>query len=327
MVALAACFSAQAQTSINLGNYSVSGTYGLDLNVGAVSGLEGSAITYARDRVDNLGNQGTLFWVGDEGTGVIEISRTGQTLGSMAFNWAGTGATNNDAEGLTYRGGGNLVVAEERLYDAFSFNYVAGGSATLANSYVSISNVAVGNNGFEGFSYDPRNGSFVSVKQQSPQDILAGTLSFASGAGGVSTMTNLFNPALMGVTTLSDVQTLSPVDWLVGSPAADNLLVLSLGSRRLLEVNRSGTILSSFDLSSVLNSGTNFNAIEGVTVDEKGTIYLIAEQLQGSGAPVGAQSQLVVLTAPVPEPESYAMMLAGLGLLGAYARRKKQKSA
>jgi len=32
-------------------------------------------------------------------------------------------------------------------------------------------------------------------------------------------------------------------------------------------------------------------------------------------------------TAPVPEPETYAMMLAGLGLLGFVARRRKQQSA
>ena len=32
-----------------------------------------------------------------------------------------------------------------------------------------------------------------------------------------------------------------------------------------------------------------------------------------------------VVTAPVPEPETYAMMLAGLGLLGLMARRRKQK--
>jgi hypothetical protein len=32
-------------------------------------------------------------------------------------------------------------------------------------------------------------------------------------------------------------------------------------------------------------------------------------------------------TAPVPEPETYAMMLAGLGLLGFVARRRKQKAA
>ena len=35
---------------------------------------------------------------------------------------------------------------------------------------------------------------------------------------------------------------------------------------------------------------------------------------------------LVQTAAPVPEPETYAMMLAGLGLLGVVARRRKQKS-
>jgi hypothetical protein len=33
-----------------------------------------------------------------------------------------------------------------------------------------------------------------------------------------------------------------------------------------------------------------------------------------------------VILGPVPEPETYAMLLAGLGLMGALARRRKQKS-
>ena len=91
LAAAAACsISAQAQTSLNLSDYSVTGTYTLDRFNGAsggLSGLEASAVTYARDRIDPFtGKLGTLFFVGDEGTGVIEISRTGQTIGSMTFS-------------------------------------------------------------------------------------------------------------------------------------------------------------------------------------------------------------------------------------------------
>lgn len=42
----------------------------------------------------------------------------------------------------------------------------------------------------------------------------------------------------------------------------------------------------------------------------------------GAGAHFGMDN-LTVNAAPVPEPETYAMMLAGLGLLGFMARRKK----
>jgi uncharacterized protein YjiK len=312
-IAAASCASVQAADSINLGSYAVTGVYALDLTSGVVSGLEASGVTYARDR-------GTLFFVGDEGTGVSEISLTGQTIGSSAFDWTGTASSNHDTEGVTYLGNGVLVVGEERLQDAYRFNYVAGSTVTLANSYVSISNTNVGNNGMEGISYDSRGtGSFVTIKQQSPEDVLSGTLTFAGGAGGISTMAQLFDPALLGVSTLSDIQILSPVDSLIGTPGADNLLVLSLGSRVLLEVTRTGVIVSSFDLTNVLAH----NAIEGVTVDQNGTIYLVAEQVQDGTALPGERSQLIVLN-PVPEPTTWIMMIAGLVVIGAvtYRRRK-----
>jgi hypothetical protein len=35
----------------------------------------------------------------------------------------------------------------------------------------------------------------------------------------------------------------------------------------------------------------------------------------------------MTVTAAIPEPETYAMLLAGLGLLGFAARRRKQKEA
>lgn len=293
-------FSATAQTSINLSSYQVSGNYTLDA-LGEI-GLEASAVTYAGDR-------NSLFFVGDEGLGVVEISLTGQTLGSMNFSGWPSASKNHDAEGLTYLGNGVLVVAEERLQDAYRFTYVAGGSINLATAdYVSIGGT-VGNIGTEGISYDARDGSFVSVKQDSPQSLLAGSLSF-SAAGGVSGMSTLFTgDSLFGLESLSDVQTLSAVDSFAGLAAADNLLILSLDSKRLVEITRAGQILSSLDL-----SGITSQAIEGVTVDGAGHIYLVAED---SGT---ANSRLFVLT-PVPEPESWGMMLGGLALLGVVTRR------
>jgi uncharacterized protein YjiK len=230
--------------------------------------------------------------------------------GGANLGWPVT-STHRDAEALAYLGNGVLVVGDERPQSMYRFEYNAGGSTNLAVApFVSIG-AAAGNNGLEGFAWDSRDGSWVTVKQQSPQDVRAGTLSFAVG-GGTASLSQLFDPALLAVSSLSDVATLAQVDALSGTSAADNLLVLSLGSRSLLEVTRSGAVLSRFDLSGLLPG----NAFEGVTVDENGTIYLIAEQSGG----VGDTSMLVAL-APIPGPAGWLVMLAGLTLVAAQRRK------
>ena len=291
--------------SINLGSYQVSGNYALDALGGM--GLEASAVTYARDR-------NSLFFVGDEGLGVVEMSTTGQTLGTMALDWAGTGSSNNDAEGLTYLGGGQLVVVDERPQIAYRFSYSAGGSVVLNNQpkvAITGSTANVGNVGTEGISVDPRDGRFFSVKQDNPAQLRVSTLNFATGFGTAST-TTLFSGAsdLFGVNSLSDVQTLSPIDALAGQSAANNLLILSLDSRRLLEVDpASGSILCSLDLTSLTPL-----AIEGVTGDVTGRIFLVAED---SGTP---NSRLFVLT-PVPVPAAVWLFGSAVGGLALLRRR------
>jgi uncharacterized protein YjiK len=297
------CLGANAQTSIGLAGYTLTGNYTLDTLGGM--GLEASAVTFARDR-------GTLFFVGDEGQGVVEISLTGTTIGSMAFSAWPAASSNNDAEGLAYLGNGQLVVAEERLQDAFLFSYSAGGSVNLALAPSVNLGPTVGNVGIEGIAIDPRDGMLFAVKQDNPAQLRGGLASFDSTGGSFSESISFSgSTALFGLGSLSDIATLGGVDALTGSAAADNLLVLSLDSRRLIEIDRLGNTLSSLDLTSLTPQ-----AIEGVTIDDKGIIYLVAED---SGTP---NSRLLVLS-PIPEPGTYALMLAGLAAVGAATRRRQ----
>jgi hypothetical protein len=47
-------------------------------------------------------------------------------------------------------------------------------------------------------------------------------------------------------------------------------------------------------------------------------------QATGTSDSFGGSLDAVSITTPVPEPEIYAMMAAGLGLMGFVARRRKQ---
>ena len=58
----------------------------------------------------------------------------------------------------------------------------------------------------------------------------------------------------------------------------------------------------------------NFLGVDKVTITNQDTNLLIDDMVVNG-------------TAPVPEPETYAMLLAGLGLLGVAARRRKQKQS
>lgn len=58
-------------------------------------------------------------------------------------------------------------------------------------------------------------------------------------------------------------------------------------------------------------------------VDQNGSVVANASFTSESGYDyISPPGSLVVVTAPIPEPETWALMLAGLGVIGALARRR-----
>jgi len=72
------------------------------------------------------------------------------------------------------------------------------------------------------------------------------------------------------------------------------------------------------------NDGENANTIEFIVHNNNsGSRYL--NEVNPTGFAANVQAAYVVYN-PIPEPETYAMMLAGLGIVGAIARRRRNRS-
>lgn len=284
-LALAASPSLAAVTAVDLANYRLTATYALPLP----SASEASAVTWNWDN-------GNLFVLGDEGDALVEVNRSGALVSQMTL----TGF--DDTEGIAYAGNGRFVITEERLQDAYELTYTAGGSVARG-SLPSVSlGPTIGNIGIEGIAYERATGGFLAVKEKSPQAVYQVALDF--GAGGSVIPTSLFSPAALAALDLSDIAVLSNVSSLAGTADANGLLIYSQESAKLFEVGRDGAVRSTFSLAGISDSA------EGVTIDADGVIYIVDET-----------PNLYVLT-PVPEPGTYALMAAGLGVVGWYARAR-----
>ena len=96
-----------------------------------------------------------------------------------------------------------------------------------------------------------------------------------------------------------------------GRFAADNSVVVLLNGQQIASGHKFDTWLS-FGASSGFTSGIN-------TLD-----FIVTNGRQVDDNPTGLRAEfLSSVAAPVPEPETYAMLLAGLGLITYTARRRK----
>lgn len=272
-------------TTIDLSQYVRIGRYDLPeptrttAPANSLLAQEVSAVTFNWDT-------GTLFVVGDAGTSVVQVTKTGELIDSMtlALGNSPQGSEFYDPEGLTYVGRGQFVMVEERDRQAVLFTYAAGQTLTREAAKTVKLGTFAPNIGLEGITFDPTTGGFIAVKEISPQGIFQTGIDFAAGTatnGSPSTenSVDLFDPALMGLDDLADVYALSNLPSLPSSEA-EHLLVLSHESGRIVKVARDGT-LAPGTLSFVADSGNPLSVAdhqhEGLTMDDDGILYVVNE--------------------------------------------------
>jgi len=133
---------------------------------------------------------------------------------------------------------------------------------------------------------------------------------------------------------------------LFAAPGGTSAWALAAGGINANGCSGSGGGFECANSTAILNSGRGvaINAGNGVGIDYSWTFDLTmnngalitsvggdsvkARFVDANGVKVGdLVSEGITLTSPIPEPETYAMLLAGLGLLGFAARRRKATTA
>jgi uncharacterized protein YjiK len=323
--------------SINLNSYYLAGTYNLPLTYTPATptgtapiAFEASAVTWNRDT-------NTLFMLGDGGRYVMQTSLSGVEINRMdlATGLNGTASQNPkvefwDPEGLAYIGNGKFIMTEERFRTAVQFTYAPGTTLGRADTQTIKLGTTVGNTGLEGITYDPTTpNNFILVNEVNgsgaSQNIFQTTLNFSSltASNGSATTVNaasLFPVANIGYTSLNDVYAMANSSYAASLSAGGNLLVLT-NTGGLKEITRAGVVLSSRTLP---YSNTTGPQIEGVTMDDNGLLYLVSDNGDFVNSQIGSS---LFVYAPIPEPTEVALMLAGLGVVGAVTRKREKKVA
>jgi uncharacterized repeat protein (TIGR02543 family) len=228
----------------------------------------------------------TLFIVGDGGTSIVQVSKTGAYINSMtlASGSSPQGTEFYDTEGITYVGGGKFVLVEERYRQVNLFTYVPNATLQRANVQTVKLGTTIGNVGIEGICFDPQTSGFIAVKEKDPRGIFQTGVDFNAGTatnGSPSTVnsTDLFDPALANTSDCSDIFVLANLSTLSGKPASGDLLLISQESGVVRHLSRTGSILNTLTITTDVGDSLTVPdmTMEGVTMDRNGVLYIVNE--------------------------------------------------
>jgi uncharacterized protein YjiK len=241
----------------------------------------------------------TLFTIGDEGEAICEYGTDGSFKGKMSLITRRPDGSKAlvDSEGLAYLGNSRFMIADERPMTGLIATYERGTTAAAADfPSVLVDPLFTGNsnNGLEGVCYDPVTGTVWGVKEHTPFAIYQ--------IGGFDSPTPVVNKPFSAqkFNKLGYLHDIADIFIMANSkhfaaedPRRMNLLILSQEDNLVLEMTRAGEVVDILDISLI-----GRHTIEGITMDDQGTLYLASEQ----GPPPYVTSGLHVLTPPPASP-------------------------
>jgi uncharacterized protein YjiK len=273
-------------TFVNLATYVRVGRFDLPEPTRTAPPMPGNLLCQEASGVAYNWDTDTLFICGDGGKSITQVTKTGVLVNTMtlADGTSPQGTDFYDPEGITYIGGGQFVMSEERDRQLVKFTYVPNTTLSRSGAQTVKIGTFVPNTGTEGLSFDPLTSGFICLKEITPMGIFQTAVDFVAGTatnGSPTTenSTNLFDPALTGMADLGDVFALSVLPSMTAQSQQGNLLVLSQESARIVNIDRSGSISSTLQI--VADPGSPISAAnqqhEGVTMDRDGKIYVVNE--------------------------------------------------
>ena len=264
----------------------------------------------------------------------ISVFDSGNAAGAT-FNTITGAAAGKTFVGIDLRPSNNLVYGVTTSNQIFTLDAYTGNSslvATLSNNIITSANGygidfnpvneasgltsfrIVGSNG-QNFAVNADTGSVTNFANNTG----TATPSHLIGAGYTGVAYSNSNPSVpASATSLYYINSVTD-ELFVASSAFNTPFITKVGAlgheilrANGLDISSSGIAYSSF----LMDDGTGKSVLT--------TINLATGAATKTGDFVGTINGLTI--APVPEPETYAMLIAGLGLIGAVSRRKNKKA-
>lgn len=217
-----------------------------------------SGLTYNHER-------NTLFLVINNPEEIIEIDVFGNTLRHVLLEGF------EDTEAITYLGGNNYAIAEERRRSIVIVTIGASTERLIRSQQRSLTLPMEGTNnkGFEGIASNPGSGRLYVSNEKEPKKVFQ-----LDGFVDDTSHLSVSSPWSLDVDSLDS----EDISGLYFDHRLNHILLLSDESQRLVEASLEGKVISSLDLGE--DNDNVFEEIpqaEGVALGSDDTLYILSE--------------------------------------------------